>query len=85
MRPLLIIDEVQNLSPGAIEELRMLSNFQVDNKALVQTFLLGQEEFKRTLQSPGMEQVRQRIIASYHLEPLSPDETEKYILRNNFV
>jgi type II secretory pathway predicted ATPase ExeA len=58
----------------------MLSNFQVDNRALVQTFLLGQEEFKRTLQSPGMEQVRQRIIASYHLEPLTPDETEKYIL-----
>jgi hypothetical protein len=58
----------------------MLSNFQVDDKALVQTFLLGQEEFKRTLQSPGMEQVRQRIIASYHLEPLSQDETEKYIL-----
>lgn len=58
----------------------MLSNFQVNNKALVQTFLLGQEEFKRTLQSPGMEQVRQRIIASYHLDPLSAEETEKYIL-----
>ena len=57
----------------------MLSNFQVNNKALVQTFLLGQEEFKVTLQSPGMEQFRQRIIASYHLEPLSADETEKYI------
>ncbi len=77
---LLVVDEAQNLPARSVEELRMLSNFQVDDKALVQTFLLGQEEFKRTLQSPGMEQVRQRIIASYHLEPLSPDETEKYIL-----
>ena len=77
---LLVVDEAQNLPARSVEELRMLSNFQVDNRALVQTFLLGQEEFKRTLQSPGMEQVRQRIIASYHLEPLSPDETEKYIL-----
>jgi putative secretion ATPase (PEP-CTERM system associated) len=77
---LLVVDEAQNLPARSVEELRMLSNFQVDNRALVQTFLLGQEQFKRTLQSPGMEQVRQRIIASYHLEPLSPDETEKYIL-----
>ncbi|MES9991837.1 MAG: XrtA/PEP-CTERM system-associated ATPase [Candidatus Thiodiazotropha sp.] len=77
---LLVVDEAQNLPPRSVEELRMLSNFQVNNKALVQTFLLGQEEFKRTLQSPGMEQVRQRIIASYHLDPLSAEETEKYIL-----
>ncbi|MEJ2589923.1 MAG: XrtA-associated ATPase [Candidatus Thiodiazotropha sp.] len=77
---LLVVDEAQNLPARSVEELRMLSNFQVENRALVQTFLLGQEEFKRTLQSPGMEQVRQRIIASYHLEPLTPDETEKYIL-----
>ena len=76
---LLVVDEAQNLPARSVEELRMLSNFQVDNKALVQTFLLGQEEFKRTLQSPGMEQFRQRIIASYHLEPRSVDETEKYI------
>ncbi len=76
---LLVVDEAQNLPARSVEELRMLSNFQVNNKALVQTFLLGQEEFKRTLQSPGMEQFRQRIIASYHLEPLSVDETEKYI------
>lgn len=76
---LLVVDEAQNLPARSVEELRMLSNFQIHNKALVQTFLLGQEEFKRTLQSPGMEQFRQRIIASYHLEPLSVEETEKYI------
>ncbi|MCG7981981.1 MAG: XrtA-associated ATPase [Candidatus Thiodiazotropha lotti] len=77
---LLVVDEAQNLPARSVEELRMLSNFQVNNRALVQTFLLGQEEFKRTLQSPGMEQVRQRIIASYHLDPLSVEETEKYIV-----
>ncbi|MCG7919556.1 MAG: XrtA-associated ATPase [Candidatus Thiodiazotropha taylori] len=77
---LLVVDEAQNLPARSVEELRMLSNFQVNNRALVQTFLLGQEEFKRTLQTPGMEQVRQRIIASYHLDPLSVEETEKYIL-----
>ena len=76
---LLVVDEAQNLPARSVEELRMLSNFQIDDKALVQSFLLGQEEFKRTLQSPGMEQFRQRIIASYHLEPLSEDEMEKYI------
>ena len=76
---LLVVDEAQNLPARSVEELRMLSNFQVNNKALVQSFLLGQEGFKRTLQSPGMEQFRQRIIASYHLEPLSEDEMEKYI------
>jgi putative secretion ATPase (PEP-CTERM system associated) len=76
---LLVVDEAQNLPARSVEELRMLSNFQVDNKALVQTFLLGQDEFKRTLQAPGMEQFRQRIIASHHLEPLNVEETEKYI------
>ncbi len=76
---LLVVDEAQNLPARSVEELRMLSDFQVNNKALVQIFLLGQAEFKRTLQSPGMEQFRQRIIASYHLDPLSAKETEKYI------
>jgi putative secretion ATPase (PEP-CTERM system associated) len=76
---LLVVDEAQNLPARSVEELRMLSNFQVNNKALVQIFLLGQEEFKLTLQSPGMEQFRQRIIASFHLEPLRLEETEKYI------
>jgi putative secretion ATPase (PEP-CTERM system associated) len=76
---LLVVDEAQNLPARAVEELRMLSNFQVNDRALVQTFLLGQEEFKLTLQSPGMEQFRQRIIASYHLEPLSAEETEEYV------
>jgi putative secretion ATPase (PEP-CTERM system associated) len=78
-RVLLLVDEVQNLSHGAMEELRMLSNFQVGEKALLQTFLLGQDEFRPKLQSAGMEQFRQRIIASFHLDPLNRDEVKDYI------
>jgi putative secretion ATPase (PEP-CTERM system associated) len=78
-RVLLLVDEVQNLSPGALEELRMLSNFQVGEKALLQSFLLGQDEFRPVLQSAGMEQFRQRIIASFHLDPLNRDEIQEYI------
>ena len=78
-RVLLLVDEVQNLSHGAMEELRMLSNFQVGEKALLQTFLLGQDEFRPKLQSAGMEQFRQRIIASYHLDPLNRKEVQDYI------
>lgn len=78
-RVLLVVDEAQNLPAASVEELRMLSNFQKDGKSLFQSFLLGQEEFKKTLQHPGMEQVRQRIIASYHLEPLGEEETRRYV------
>jgi type II secretory pathway predicted ATPase ExeA len=78
-RVLLVVDEAQNLSPQAIEELRMLSNYQEDGQALLQSFLLGQLELKRTLQAPGMEQVRQRIIAGYHLRPLDRQEVQAYI------
>jgi len=78
-RVLLLVDEVQNLSPGALEELRMLSNFQVGEKALLQSFLLGQDEFRPILQAAGMEQFRQRIIASFHLEPLTRDEVQEYV------
>ena len=78
-RVLLLVVEVQNLSHGAMEELRMLSNFQVGERALLQTFLLGQDEFRPKLQSAGMEQFRQRIIASYHLDPLNRKEIQDYI------
>ena len=77
---LLVVDEAQNLPPRSVEELRMLSNFVCADKPLLQTFLLGQPEFRRTLQSPAMEQLRQRVIASCHLGPLDGAETEAYIL-----
>lgn len=78
-RALLIVDEAQNLSPRAIEELRMLSNFQVGDRALLQSFLVGQPELRRIMQHHTMQQLRQRVIASYHLGPLDRDETERYI------
>lgn len=79
-RALLIVDEAQNLSARALEELRMLSNFQDGGASLLQSFLLGQPEFRDTLQSPQLQQLRQRVIASYHLGPMEQDETKNYIL-----
>ena len=78
-RVLLIVDEAQNIPVRSVEELRMLSNFQYDGKPLLQIFLLGQQEFRTTLLSDGFEQLRQRIIATYHLNPLSVEETRTYI------
>jgi len=78
-RALLIVDEAQNLTRSAIEELRMLSNFQFGDKALLQSFLVGQPELRAMMQSPHMQQLRQRIIASYHLGPLDKDETQTYV------
>jgi hypothetical protein len=73
------VDEAQNLTPQTVEELRMLSNFQTNEKSLLQTFLLGQPEFRRTLHSEGMQQLRQRVIATYHLGPMDAAETQLYI------
>jgi general secretion pathway protein A len=78
-RALLVVDEAQNLTPQTVEELRMLSNFQTEDKSLLQTFLLGQPEFRRTLHSAEMEQLRQRVIATYHLGPMDILETKAYI------
>jgi general secretion pathway protein A len=78
-RALLIVDEAQNLTPRTVEELRMLSNFQTDDKSLLQTFLLGQPEFRTTLHSASMLQLRQRVIASYHLGPMDASESQEYI------
>jgi hypothetical protein len=78
-RVLLVVDEAQNLPAKTLEELRMLSNFQISDKPLLQSFLLGQEEFRATLQSSGLEQLRQRIIASCHLSALSVQETRDYV------
>jgi general secretion pathway protein A len=79
-RSLLIVDEAQNLAISAIEELRMLSNFQLGGQALLQIFLLGQPEFRDLLKSPELEQLRQRVIATHHLEPMLESEIEPYVL-----
>jgi putative secretion ATPase (PEP-CTERM system associated) len=78
-RCLLIVDEAQNLTPRAVEELRMLSNFQFGQQALLQTFLVGQPEFRAILQSPSMQQLRQRVTATCHIGPLDLEETQGYI------
>ena len=79
-RALLVMDEAQNLPSQTLEELRMLSNMDYDGTPLFQVFLVGQPEFRETIQSSAMEQLRQRVIASYHLETLSEAETREYIL-----
>lgn len=79
-RVLLVVDEAQNLPLQSLEELRMLSNFELGGKPLFQAFLLGQEEFRLALQSDRLAQVRQRVIATYHLRPLTLAETQAYIL-----
>ena len=79
-RCLLVVDEAQNLSLSALEELRMLSNVTVDGPhSALQTILLGQPQFRRKLASPDLDQLRQRVLASYHLGPLSDEETRGYL------
>ncbi|QSR18300.1 XrtA/PEP-CTERM system-associated ATPase [Novosphingobium sp. KA1] len=79
-RCLLIVDEAQNLSVAAIEELRMLSNFQLGAHPLLQTLLLGQPEFRQLLlESDQLEQLRQRVIATHHLTAMTAEEVRGYI------
>lgn len=79
-RCLLIVDESQNLSIEALEELRMLSNFQLGAHPLLQTLLLGQPEFRATvLEHPGLDQLRQRVIATHHLGAMEADEIKPYV------
>jgi putative secretion ATPase (PEP-CTERM system associated) len=78
-RVLIMVDEAQNLPVSALEELRMLSNFQLGGRALVQILLLGQPEFRDRIAGPGLEQLRQRIIATHHLEPMEADEIGEYV------
>ncbi|MGP9801155.1 ExeA family protein [Rheinheimera sp. NSM] len=78
-RALLLVDEAQNLPLASIEELRMLSNFQLNGKPLLQSFLLGQNELNAIVQAPDMEQFRQRIIASSNLSAFQLEDTKAYI------
>lgn len=79
-RALLIVDEAQDLSPSAMEELRLLTNIQLDGQPLLQIFLLGQPELRDLILSPEMEQVHQRIVAASHIESLEVEETEGYVM-----
>jgi len=75
----IIIDEAQNLSVEALEELRMLSNFETEKAKLLQIVLVGQPELRDLLRRPELEQLRQRVTVRFHLYPLSEDETRAYI------
>ena len=75
----LIVDEAQGMSPESLEELRLLSNLQHDNRLLMQVFLVGQDHLLDMIHAPGMEHLQQRLIAASHLEPLDLEETVTYI------
>ncbi|MEZ5501987.1 MAG: AAA family ATPase [Halioglobus sp.] len=79
-RALLIVDEAQDLTPSAMEELRLLTNIQIGGQPLLQIFLLGQPELRDLILSPEMEQVHQRIVAASHIDGLEVDETEAYVI-----
>ncbi|MGB2714464.1 MAG: XrtA/PEP-CTERM system-associated ATPase [Vicinamibacterales bacterium] len=76
---LLVIDEAQNLTAAALEELRMLSNLETEKSKLLQIVLVGQPNLRDKLASAELEQLRQRITVSYHLMPLDAEETANYI------
>lgn len=75
----LIIDEAQNLTEELLEQVRLLSNLETDNRKLLQIVLMGQPELRDRLNSPNLRQLRQRITIRYHLSPLSADEINQYI------
>jgi DNA transposition AAA+ family ATPase len=77
---LLIIDEAQNLTNDALEEVRMLSNVQGDNQVLMQIMLVGQPELRARLKNPALVQFSQRVAVNYHLQALSREETTQFIL-----
>jgi putative secretion ATPase (PEP-CTERM system associated) len=79
-QPVLIIDEAQNLPHDLLEEIRMLSNLETDSAKLLQIILVGQPELRKTLALPSLMQLRQRISVNCHIQPLSSEETEDYIL-----
>lgn len=78
-KPVLIIDEAQNLTSELLEEVRMLSNLETDSAKLLQIILVGQPELRQTLALPEMVQLRQRISINCHIDPLSRTETAEYI------
>lgn len=76
---ILIIDEAQNLSEDVLEQLRLLTNLETNDRKLLKLILLGQPELNTLLARPSLRQLAQRITARYHLRPLSRDEVTRYI------
>ncbi len=78
-RAIIAIDEAQNLTLNGLEELRLLSNLQTGSHPLFQIFLVGQDELRTLVLSPGMEQIRQRLVATCQIESMNLQQTEGYI------
>ena len=78
-RVVVVIDEAQNLSPEALEQVRLLTNLETSKDKLLQMVLLGQPELRQLLQRQNLRQLAQRITARYHLAPLNAEETEAYV------
>ncbi|ULQ47001.1 AAA family ATPase [Flagellatimonas centrodinii] len=78
-RTVLIIDEAQNLEPGVLEQVRLLTNLETHKDKLLRIMLVGQPELAELLARPDLRQLAQRITARYHLTPLSEPETREYI------
>jgi general secretion pathway protein A len=75
----LIVDEAQNLTEDLLEQVRLLSNIETDDRKLLQIVLMGQPELRHRLNSPRLQQLRQRITVRYHLKPLTRFEVAQYI------
>jgi general secretion pathway protein A len=75
----LLVDEAQDLSLELLEEIRLLSNLETDQRKLLQIVLIGQPELRDILDQPALRQLRQRITVRFHLRPLSLEETDRYI------
>jgi general secretion pathway protein A len=80
LNTVLIIDEAQNLEPGILEQVRLLSNLETDTEKLLQIVLTGQPELREILGSPQMSPLRQRIALEHHVRPLRPEEIAPYLV-----
>jgi general secretion pathway protein A len=75
----IVIDEAQNLTMSALEQVRLLGNFETEKEKLLQIILIGQPELRETISSPRLQQLNQRISVRYHLNPMEREEVEEYI------
>jgi general secretion pathway protein A len=85
LNTVLIIDEAQNLSPEALEEVRLISNLETQTDKLLQIVLTGQPELRRSLAAPSLRQLRQRIALQHHVQPLRPEEVSSYLRHRTSV
>jgi putative secretion ATPase (PEP-CTERM system associated) len=79
-RPIVIVDEAQNLNPEVLEEIRLLSNLETNQAKLLQIILIGQPELQFIINQPSLRQLRQRISITCHIDPLTREEAEQYVL-----